>query len=348
MERRINIGWSVKDFSVLLDLRTGEFIAYASVGDATRVHEAYGGRNYYRSRSGLSGAGWIPGHVALQSLATYRVDGAYVEAPRINNIPATMLGFVVIAPIDCRGRNIPRDWPIAAIKGFRRGDPSYDQLYLLDSGGFEQLLVGDESCFKDLEIRIRYISSACSEEAERVFPARISRGTQLNFKRAVIKLFNSELAFDAGEEGYLKANRFWRQLGLWQIGDSDRFFKIAQNVCSARYTREELSRRETLQAASPANVFVLAPNLYIQEIVCGQETGRRFKAVALFNVNDEEVGVERWLEPAEAVRAIEGNFAGIMVKLWQGLRSTLEQSRSRPASRRAIGKEQWAAEKVAV
>ena len=45
---------------MFLDLPRRELIAYFSEQVAAEVHKTYGGKNYYQSRSGASGAGWIP------------------------------------------------------------------------------------------------------------------------------------------------------------------------------------------------------------------------------------------------------------------------------------------------
>jgi hypothetical protein len=272
-------------------------------------------------------------------VSTYRVDSAYVEAPDLGSLPETVPGLgVVIAPIAYGAGEIPYDWPIAVVKGFCKpyyeGGPfSYDQLYLLDSDGLASLLVGEESYLEDREIRIRYIPSVHAEETERVFPVRVRQGTQLNFRRAIIGLFNSELAFDAGEGEHPETNRFWSRLGIRQIGNQ--FFKIAQAVCRARYTRDQLAQVETLQAASPANVLVLAPNLYIQE------TGYGFEAVALFNIDGEEVEFEERLEPAEAVKAMAGEYSDVLARLEEGACNKLEQERE---ARRQ--QEEWAKEQA--
>ena len=338
MAKRINLGWGGGAFDVLLDIRWRQLIAYSSEAAAAEIHGTYGGKNYYRSRSGMSGAGWVPGHMALRPVATYRVDSAYIEAPDLASVPETVPGLAIIAPIDYRGGNIPHEWPIAVVRGFRKpyyeGDPSsYDQLYLLDSYGLAKLLAGEEDQFEEVGVGVRYVPSVWEEATERTFPVRVRKGTQhLAYRRALVGLFNRELAFNAGKGEQAETNRFWTRLGIRQIGD--RFFKIAQSVCRARYTREELSTVEGLQAASPQNVLVLTPNLYIQE-------SGGFEAVGLFSIDGEEVEFEERLETAEAVKAMAGDFAGIAAKLEAGAREKLEQARE---ARRQ--QEQWAAEQA--
>lgn len=335
--KRMNLAWGGGGtFDVLLDLRSRRLIVY-SESTAVKVHETYGGENYYRSRSGMSGAGWIHGHMALRPVTTYRVNSAYVGTPKLRDIPETVPGFAVIVPIDYRDGSIPPEWPIVVRdSGFGR----YGPLYMVDAYGLDALLTGKEQFFEDIEVRVQYVPDVWAEAIERIFPIRVRKGTHLAYRRALVSLFKDELAFNAfntgeDEQAEAETNRFWKRLGLRQIGD--RFFKIVQSVCWARYTREELSTVEGLQVASPQNVLVLTPTFYLQE----SGASRTFEAVGLFDIDGEkeEVEFEERLETAEAVKAMTGNFAEILAKFEAGARKKLE--RAREARRQ---QEQWAKE----
>ncbi len=322
--KRMGLGWGGGSFNVLINLASDQFLmSYSSVAAAKWVHETHGGQNYYCSRSGLSGAGWIPGHMALRSVSTYRVDSAYVEAPQLASVPDVLPGVAVIVPIDYRSGQVANDWPILVY------EKRVGKLYLLDSYGVRQMLNGQDEMFEDRDFPIRYIPSVSGEETERVFKVGVRKGINFNYRRALIGLFNAELQFDWGDLR-TETGRFWTRLGLRQSGNQ--FFKIAQNVCRARYTREELSTVEGLQAAAPANVLVLTPTLYIQE-------SGNFQAVGLFNIDAEEVEFEIELETAEAVKAMAGDFAVIVARLEEGAREKVAQMLE---ARRQ--QEQWSAE----
>ena len=325
---KINLRWGGGGFDVLLDLRTGHLMAYSSEVAAAEVHSRFGGKNYYRSRSGMSGAGWVTGNMALRKVETYRVDTAYVYAPDIASISAIVPGLgTVIVPIDYGRAEIPREWPIAVVRGAQRvyygteESCEYDSLHLLDPWGISRLLEGSE--FEETEFSIRYLPSTSqwAEMAERKFPVRIQEGTHLAYRRALIGLFNSELALKLAEGEEKKINPFWNRLGLWQIGGQ--IYKIVQNVARMRYTQEELSTVEALQATAPQNVLVLSPTLYIQEGWDG------FDAVGHFEFDgEEEVEFELRLEAAEAVRAMRGDFAGVLARLEEGALGKHEQDLS--------------------
>lgn len=325
MTKRIDLRWGGGGFDVLLDLRSGKLIAYSSEAVAAQVHETYGGRNYYCSCSGASGAGWIFSQMSIRSVSTYRIDSAYVEAPCLADVPEAVPGLKVVVPIDYSRGEIPTEWPIAVRK-------SCNQLYLLDAYGLLFFLFGDERDFEDRDIAIRYVPSVEAEATERVFKVRVRKGVHLAYQRALIALFKRELAFNAGEGEQAETNRFWSRLGVRKMGD--RFFKIAQGVCRSRHTREELSSTEGLQAVVPGNVLMLSPTLYIQE-------SDGFDAVGLFRFDDEEVEFELRLETTEAVRAMAGNFASVLTKLEAGAREKWAQARE---ARRQ--QEEWAREQA--
>ena len=85
-------------FDCLLDVTTGEFWPYAGENSAAEIHKKWGGSNYYLSRSGLSGAGFIPRRLEVRKVSTYRVDSYHIEAPQ--NFASTIGELELIVPIN--------------------------------------------------------------------------------------------------------------------------------------------------------------------------------------------------------------------------------------------------------
>lgn len=93
----------------------GEVAAFIDLADMTvrvyapstaeAVHQKFGGRQYYTSRSTLSGAGWIPASPTLRRVATLRVDNSRPRFPRGGEI---MPGIRLIVPTT--GRNWASSW----------------------------------------------------------------------------------------------------------------------------------------------------------------------------------------------------------------------------------------------
>lgn len=321
---RLDLAWGDGSFSILLDLRNMQILAYSSEQSAAEVHRKFGGKNYYRSCSGMSGEGWIPWNPALRAVSTYRVDSAYIDAPRLEQGQETVPGLgLVIVPIDYRQGTVPSNWPIVVMQGYHHpyyeGDSQrYNKLYMLDQWDFSRLLKGDEDGLEEIEVTVKYVPSISAEPVERVFPVCIRKGVHLNYRRALVGLFNNEIAFDSGISENT-ANRFWSRLGIRRYGDQ--YCKVAQNVCWDRFGREEISTMEGLQAAAPASVVVISPNLYIQEAGI-------FEAVGLFQVNGFEVEFEERLDSIEAIRIMGGEYTQILQRLEAGARRKVEQDRA--------------------
>lgn len=317
----MELGWGGGHCDVFLDLRTRQLVAYSDAESAAKVHQTYGGENYYQSLSGMSGSGWVPAHMALRPVSTYRVDTVYIEAPRLDEVPEALPGIHIMAPTS--GREITREWPIAVLAG---GYGENQEISLLDGYGLNCFLSGDaDYIFTEKEMVIQYLPSVWGEATERKFKVRVRKDTHLNFRRALIGLFSSELAFDSGEYQE-QGNRFWSRLGLKMF--DGRLYKVAQNVCRASYSREELSTTESLQAVAPANVLVLAPNLYVQE-------SGTFEAVGLFEIDDQEVEYEEVLGTPDAIKAMTGDFQAIHDRLEAGARQKIEADRRHAAAEAA-------------
>lgn len=339
--RRIDLMWGNGSFDVLLDLRTQQLLPYADVADAEIVHDRFGGKNYYRSGSGLSGAGWVPTSITLPKAATYRVDSVYVEGPSLaeGSVEYTLPGrSLVMVPIDY-GKGIAEDWPVVVVAKHRppvyyQEEPTqyaqghwsrWDGLYMFDRYGLKRFLRGEVNELVEHEVVLRYIPASWLEPVERRFTV-LTAGNELphNARKALVGIFNSEIRFRTRMEEqsqYDGTSLFWTRLGLRWAGDH--LYKISKNVSWGRYSREELSNGWALQAVAPTNVEVITPNLYIQPGDVG------FDAVALFEFDGEEVDFEMRLTLDQAVRAMAGDYGAIQQALEAGAREKVERARAR-------------------
>jgi hypothetical protein len=103
--------------AVFLDLQAGCLEEYCAP-TAERIHERFGGRQYYRSRSGASGAGYIDDAPHLRQVRGYRVDVGQVRFPLPvagqPETPAPIGSWRVYAPYDYHpecGGDTAGDWP---------------------------------------------------------------------------------------------------------------------------------------------------------------------------------------------------------------------------------------------
>jgi len=78
---------------------------YPYTADMRRLHDHYGGRMYYVSRSGISCAGWIPARPDVVPVHTYRVDGTHPEKLRMDT-PVFIGRIRLVVPSDYRAQTI--------------------------------------------------------------------------------------------------------------------------------------------------------------------------------------------------------------------------------------------------
>ncbi len=324
---RIKLQWGGGSFSILLDMVSRWLFPYSSEEAAKEIHDRFGGRNYYCSRSGMSGAGWIPQSITRRLVFAYRVDIVYPESGWMAD--EVVPGFRMIAPLDYTRGVVPEDWPVAVFTGGgnahwsdQAGRWVYTNLYLVSQRGLQRLLVGDEKGFEEREFKFRHLETpTVAEFTERTYRVRVEgRPGPLRYRAALTRLFARDFSFGPSNEERAQfdaTSPFWSRLGLRQI--AGRLYKVVSGICWARYERSDLATVESLQAASPQNVHFLTPTLYLQ--------GRRdLEAVGLFQIDGEEVEFEERLEPAEAIRAMGGDFSGILARLEEGARTKHERA----------------------
>ena len=91
---RIDLEWGGGGFSVILNLKDGQLFPY---GGKPEFHQEFGGKCYYTSRSGMSGAGWIPGSPYFRRVQGYRTDTQRPDWPQGCETRATVGGKSVAA-----------------------------------------------------------------------------------------------------------------------------------------------------------------------------------------------------------------------------------------------------------
>ena len=310
---RIDLSWGGGHISVLLDVRAGSLTAYHG---GEQFHHQYGGKNYYKSLSGLSGAGWIPARPWLKALPTYRVDlpspsFRIGEGNRKNENPCTLpdlpekvFGQQIWAPIDYRGStSIPWEYPVI----LEKGDGSFVALKQNDLGEYLRGEIRQEE-LGIKEVGISYYPNPSAAVTTQKYRVMVRKGSKfLKLNRALEGRNIQDLAFSEGEE-MIPQKRFYTRLGLYEAPGF--FFKVTGSIARKRYTQEELSTVEALQSAAPANVAFLATNCYLQEVTDG-----RYEAVVLFEIEGEKKSFEMNLSQTDAIRAMAGNPGDVIGRL---------------------------------
>lgn len=305
MKNSIELSWGGGTFDVLLDVRIGQLFPYFG---GVEFHTRYGGTNYYRSCSGASGAGWVSAHPYLVKLMTYRTDvrTSYMFDGCCGENPVTKIPSGVYVPINYSQGVIPEDYPAFYIEAESR------VIYFFRQDQVAEFLCGEVD-FVHRCIDAPAIKRIGEDVRTWELHCEVSKRCSMSGVRRVLEALHIyDLAFQWPEGTNPDSSlNFWSRLGLRQIGGD--LYKISSGIARKRYTREELSTVEALQTASPNNVCVLTPTIYIQE---GRYNG--YDAVGIFQFDGGGLDFEINLEFTEAFRAMRGDFSKIQRKLEDG------------------------------
>ena len=104
---RITLSSGAGRLGVVYDVAEDRLHAYTAESE---MHARYGGRMYYRSRSGLSCAGWLPASPELLVMPTYRVDTIHPKK-LAEDTPPVFGGVRLVVPINYRARAIATTAP---------------------------------------------------------------------------------------------------------------------------------------------------------------------------------------------------------------------------------------------
>lgn len=309
---RIELGWGGGSFSALLDLRSGKVEAYHG---GTDFHTRYGGKCYYNSRTGLTGAGWIPAHPWIKAIGAYRVDvstrnmfGCHIGSPMV-------MGKEVFVPYDYRGSDGVEGYPVLV-----RGE---EGVVMLMEHDVVPYLLGEGGELEDREVSTTFFRTAEGGGETRVFHFRSPRGERFAKARRVLEaLHHEELTFQWPADVSAQSSlNFWTRLGLHEVLEGI-FFKISSDIARASYARDALADVETFQSAVPANVVVLTPATYLQEKSDGQ-----YEAAGIFEIDGRSVDFEISVDSVAALKAMRGDFAAIVVELEAGASAKAAEDR---------------------
>ncbi len=311
---RIDFRFGGGHIDILLDLVSGNVERYHGdsrdfpyykdgerVSDANGIHSRLGGKQYYQSRSGMSGAGWVPAKPTLKKLGTYRVDvgGILLGFSSEREFAPHVGDFEIFAPFAYRGGDVGKnpvvvrerdgkitllaEWQVAPfLRGEVETEPrTYEFTYLKDVNSGEEKLVATIHQPKDHYDR---------------GDTRATRILVEGFHHTTLDFVFPEGWQPEGDE------QFWRRLGFRRIpmaGRADGLYKVVRNIC--RYMVDEWDDHAEIQKWVPANVHVLAPHMYIQERD-GQYVG-----VARFLIEGSWYDFEAYLDNARAFRIFAGD-----------------------------------------
>ena len=280
---RINLEWGGGIFNVIVDWKNSIIFPYASSHHAEYVHNRFGGKNYYVSRIGKSGAGWIPNHVNVTQVSTYRVDVGCVEV-----FSDYLWKSGVCVPIDYSTKSVSNNYPILFTNG-------HHVVYCDEKGFFDT--VAEKTIPRSEHVSFSVIPSVNDEQIHYDYRVLVA-GHPRNLRKAVEAVNAGDLIFPYSN-ATSKSSKFWKRLGLYRFAeDEGNVYKITSGVC--RYKAPNPETIEDLSAIAPKNVFVLSLQCYLQKI------GNGFEVVGYHVIEGKEYECEIHISFSEGVRLMQG------------------------------------------
>ena len=247
----MDITYGGGDSAAVLDLTTGKVVMYnqpaAESAEVTDLHERFGGQQFYRSNTGLSGAGFVPSSISLRQCGVLRTD---VARPRIPWEGETLPGLRLVVPT----RHLKREQeaPLIVVRG--------QNVFLVSEWGLGEFLKGEHEMRKRLEITLTtwahpYRDASYMQERRLVVVVHANyhyKFGKLSLRRVLELLFWSDLYDPQATNVYESSTSPWRSgLGLL-VGADGQTYHAAGGILRQR---AELTP-EALQSACPWVRFV--------------------------------------------------------------------------------------------
>jgi hypothetical protein len=295
--------WGNGSFDVMLDLESWRVWPYSNTETAAAFHQEHGGRCYYTSNSGLSGAGWVPDGLHWVYLGTY---ATHTGNPKITCEGQKGPFDRVLAPIDYRTGQVPQDWPFVVRRplGGVLTNPNHLRDVLLENP--EGRVVSSSH---------RFVQGPGWQPGEQTFATKVVDDPWWKFPRwtvaRVVEMLNHDrLRFNAPER--LREEPFWKRLGLYPdtetlFGATRTYYKVVRGIVRQRLTAEEISTVEGLQSVSPRNVLVLRSGeepLVLHETREEHSEGVEMRLLGLFRFGGHEFSYEHRIDAKLALKLV--------------------------------------------
>jgi len=300
--------------SAILDLRNGTVEIY---NGGEEFHARLGGRQYYRSRSGHSGAGWLPDAPYLVKLGTIRRDAQDwydpilprqdQDEPAYRRRPSPLLGWLIWAPYHYgRGcSTLAEHHPIVMI-----AEHDHDMIVVVaDEYELMRLLRGEiDLADQTTQMGGQYFlqpgaATPCSHGVIVVGRVRPSRALYA-LEEIQGWLFQRPKAPQPWEAGYapIHDEAFWSRLGLVDGQDGYRY-RLRRGRCTARVLESDCAEPAALQSVAPQSVWVPDGTswLYVQRVEDGVAD-----AVGRYEVAGVWVDYEIRLEGRRLIEILSG------------------------------------------
>lgn len=283
----MEVAFAGGEFDVIVDLALDRVAAYDG-SDA--FHNIFGGRTYYRSLSGLSGAGWVPGTAARVSVCGYRTETRVLRPI----VPQDAFGIKVAIPTHrYLAGVVDRDYPMMI----------WDVTGIPCLAPVSAYWLGHVALVDEAERRTFRLGAFITPDGELEsfeLPYAQLGGGRWPLRRIMPALY-PKVRFQWPAD-WPDPDPFWSRLGLHPYKGC--MFKIANGVCWDKIPADQLVSVDQMQEVAPANTLVLTPTVFIQ-----REAGHHYV------VGRSEDGARTtidYLTPREAVAALSGDTAHVL------------------------------------
>lgn len=313
-----NLSFGGGEFDVLIDIPNRAFVVY---NGGEEFHARYGGKQYYQSRSGLSGAGWIPTRMDRVVVAGYRTE---TESPWAAMSPLGGGVMVGIPTYRDGAGQVADGFPVLIQR-------PHEPLVVCHSDYFFSAIAAEPGSGEEQEYTFEFFRAP--GEDPRTFSAQYSYWGYPQWLRqhrgnvhAVLRALHREVLFQRDDTP--PSLPFWTRLGLhWQADGCA--YKIAKGVAWERFSPADLQTQEQRQDAAPANVLFLSDRHYLQRDLDGN-----FEAVGISECGGYDY--ETSVLPHVAMRVLMGDHAGIIVELDAGIATKVAVDAATGASSAAL------------
>jgi len=281
--KAIDLEWGGGSFSVIVDWRNGAIIPYSNQEEARRIHDSFGGKNYYISKTGLTGAGWVPNHAIVTKVSTYRVDVVNIDVP-----PRESWQSSICVPINYAEKKIDYNYPILVGR-----DCYTTSAIFCDSNSYHKVIMG-EIAPQEGSIALSIVRKVGGYVENLTYPVYIA-GKPRNFRKVFCSVKDFRFKWP---QAHIESC-FWNRLGLYKFSeDIYHVYKISSGICWAK-AAVPLTIEEIISLA-PKNVYFLGADHYLQR------NGEYFEAVGRRLIDREEYSHEMSISFQDALRAMYG------------------------------------------
>lgn len=253
---------------IMFDMASGQLVMLNHPVLLGEFAEQNGGRLYYQSRSGLSGAAQVPDRFSLRRCGVLRTDVARPAAPMSAD---TLPGVRIIVPTQHLLRDEGGPIIVAMRDDDEYGRSLRHRVALVSESQLTALLRGELEEIASREVTLTSWGSDCQGEVTNIYERKLvvnvasywrwPENRSIRFRRMLELVYWNELRFLRGEDTTLESSSPWRdRLGL-ALGLDGRLYRAAGGILRAPVE----PTKTALQGAAPWVQFVGDELAYMTE-----------------------------------------------------------------------------------